>query len=85
MDVLDAMSGWIEDAPPQPQKAQRFGNLAFRTYIALVEEVCQIYQLRVPCLLSSAFPRYSPACRPSCRGRCSLSCLSRTRSGTRSG
>lgn len=39
MDMLDALMSWIEEAPPQPQSSQRFGNLAFRTYISLVEQV----------------------------------------------
>ncbi|WVF65934.1 hypothetical protein IAT40_000672 [Kwoniella sp. CBS 6097] len=38
LDMLEKMSGWVEEVPPQPQSNQRFGNLAFRTYIKLVEE-----------------------------------------------
>lgn len=39
MNMLDQMTSWIEDAPPQPQSNQRFGNLAFRTYNKLLQEV----------------------------------------------
>jgi hypothetical protein len=39
MSVLDQMIGWIDEVPPLPQANQRFGNLAFRQYIKLVEEV----------------------------------------------
>lgn len=39
MGMLDALMSWIEEVPPQPQSSQRFGNLAFRTYISLVEQV----------------------------------------------
>lgn len=37
--MLDRMTSWVEDAPPQPQSNQRFGNLAFRTYNKLLREV----------------------------------------------
>ncbi|OCF41654.1 serine/threonine-protein phosphatase 2A activator 1 [Kwoniella heveanensis CBS 569] len=47
LDTLDKMSQWVEEVPPQPQSNQRFGNLAFRTYIKLVEE-------RVPELFKSS-------------------------------
>lgn len=40
--MLDNLIAWIEEVPPQPQKVQRFGNLAFREYIALVEEVSEV-------------------------------------------
>ncbi|WVR03592.1 hypothetical protein IAU60_000584 [Kwoniella sp. DSM 27419] len=46
LGMLDRMSEWVEEVPPQPQSNQRFGNLAFRTYIKLVEE-------RLPRLLAS--------------------------------
>lgn len=39
MDMLDSLMDWIKCVPPQPQSSQRFGNLAFRTYISMVEEV----------------------------------------------
>ena len=39
MDMLDSLMAWVEEVPPQPQSNQRFGNLAFREYIRLVEEV----------------------------------------------
>jgi hypothetical protein len=37
--LLDDMTKWVDEVPPAPQAAQRFGNLAFRKYIALVEAV----------------------------------------------
>lgn len=40
MRMLDSMMAWVEEVPPLPQENQRFGNLAFRKYIKLVEEVC---------------------------------------------
>lgn len=39
MNMLDQMTSWVEDATPQPQSNQRFGNLAFRTYNKLLQEV----------------------------------------------
>jgi hypothetical protein len=39
MRLLDDMTKWVDEVPPAPQAAQRFGNLAFRKYIALVEAV----------------------------------------------
>jgi hypothetical protein len=39
MSLLDAMTAWINEAPPLGQSNQRFGNLAFRQYIAIVEDV----------------------------------------------
>lgn len=42
MNMLESLMQWIEEAPPQPQSSQRFGNLAFRTYIGLVEEVSSL-------------------------------------------
>lgn len=39
MSMLDALQQWVQEVPTQPQSSQRFGNLAFRTYISLVEEV----------------------------------------------
>jgi serine/threonine-protein phosphatase 2A activator len=41
MRLLDDMTKWVDEVPPAPQAAQRFGNLAFRKYIALVEAVSQ--------------------------------------------
>ena len=38
LDLLDQMTAWVQDAPPQPQSSQRFGNLAFRDYSKLVEQ-----------------------------------------------
>jgi serine/threonine-protein phosphatase 2A activator len=37
--MLDKMIAWIDEVPPQPQSNQRFGNLAFRAYAKLIEEV----------------------------------------------
>ena len=39
MDMLNSMISWVEEVPPLAQSNQRFGNLAFRTYYKLVEEV----------------------------------------------
>lgn len=39
MKLLDDMTEWVTEVPLAPQAAQRFGNLAFREYIALVEAV----------------------------------------------
>lgn len=39
MQLLEAMMEWVEEVPLQPQSNQRFGNLAFREYYKLVEEV----------------------------------------------
>ncbi|GFZ51999.1 PPIase PTPA-1 [Saitozyma sp. JCM 24511] len=46
MRMLDSMMAWVKEVPPLPQENQRFGNLAFRKYIKLVEE-------RLPPLLQS--------------------------------
>ncbi|KAI9635752.1 protein phosphatase type 2A regulator [Dioszegia hungarica] len=46
MLILDSLMSWVEEVPTQPQSSQRFGNLAFRSYIKLVEE-------RLPALLQS--------------------------------
>ncbi|WWC85833.1 uncharacterized protein L201_000700 [Kwoniella dendrophila CBS 6074] len=46
LDMLDRMTKWVEEVPIQPQSNQRFGNLAFRSYIKLVEE-------RLPSLFTS--------------------------------
>ena len=43
MALLDDMTTWVGEAPPQPQSSQRFGNLAFREYIRLVNEVRVVY------------------------------------------
>lgn len=37
--MLEEMMEWVKEVPIQPQSNQRFGNLAFRLYIKLVEEV----------------------------------------------
>lgn len=42
MGMLDNMTDWVKEAPPQSQSNQRFGNLAFREYIRLVNEVWPI-------------------------------------------
>ncbi|WVQ80918.1 serine/threonine-protein phosphatase 2A activator 1 [Cryptococcus sp. DSM 104549] len=46
MEMLDTMTEWVEEAPPEPQSNQRFGNLAFRTYNKLLQE-------RLPSMLES--------------------------------
>lgn len=33
------MISWVDQVPPLPQENQRFGNRAFKDYIALVEDV----------------------------------------------
>lgn len=40
MLILDSLMSWVAEVPTQPQSSQRFGNLAFRSYIKLVEQVC---------------------------------------------
>ena len=40
MGVLESMTSWVEEAPPQSQSNQRFGNLAFRDYSKIVNEAC---------------------------------------------
>lgn len=42
MRLLDSMTSWVDEVPPEPQSAQRFGNLAFRKYIAMVEQVSSV-------------------------------------------
>lgn len=39
VDLSRTMISWIDEVPLQEQSSQRFGNLAFRTYIQLVEQV----------------------------------------------
>jgi serine/threonine-protein phosphatase 2A activator len=39
LSLLDELDGWINEIPPL-QTAQRFGNLAFRTWGKRLEEVC---------------------------------------------
>ena len=39
MKLLDDMTEWIKEVTMAPQANQRFGNLAFRDYIALAEAV----------------------------------------------
>ncbi|ORY25088.1 protein phosphatase type 2A regulator [Naematelia encephala] len=46
MNILERIEEWIEEIPLQAQSSQRFGNLAFRNFIKLVEE-------RLPSLLNS--------------------------------
>jgi serine/threonine-protein phosphatase 2A activator len=41
MKLLDDMTEWVKEVPLAPQANQRFGNLAFRDYIALVEAVSE--------------------------------------------
>ncbi|WWD08946.1 hypothetical protein V865_007061 [Kwoniella europaea PYCC6329] len=52
MDMLNRMMDWIDEVPNQPQSNQRFGNLAFRTYIKLVEE-------RIPSFFTSPSVPYT--------------------------
>jgi len=44
MKLLDDMTEWVKEVPLAPQANQRFGNLAFRDYIALVEAVSETSQ-----------------------------------------
>ncbi|WWD22529.1 serine/threonine-protein phosphatase 2A activator 1 [Kwoniella shandongensis] len=46
MDMLEKMTDWVGEVPPEPQSNQRFGNLAFRRYNKIVQE-------RLPALLES--------------------------------
>ena len=39
MDMLEQLKSWIPEVPLQPASGQRFGNLAFREYIKLVDMV----------------------------------------------
>ena len=39
MDMLEQMIRWVEEVPALEQSNQRFGNLAFRSYYKLIEEV----------------------------------------------
>ncbi|ORX34804.1 Phosphotyrosyl phosphatase activator [Kockovaella imperatae] len=48
MDLLVQMIDWIDEVPLQPLSSQRFGNLAFRDYIKLVDS-------RLPLIVKS-FP-----------------------------
>lgn len=45
MKLLEDMTKWVEEVPPELQSAQRFGNLAFRKYIVLVETVSHYFVL----------------------------------------
>lgn len=45
MKLLDDMTEWVKEIPLAPQANQRFGNLAFRDYIALAEAVSTKYTL----------------------------------------
>ncbi|WWC58169.1 uncharacterized protein I303_100705 [Kwoniella dejecticola CBS 10117] len=47
MDMVESMMRWVAEVPIQPQSSQRFGNLAFRTYVKLVEA-------RLPALFNSS-------------------------------
>jgi len=40
MRMLSDMMDWVKEVPALPASNQRFGNLAFRSYIKLVEDVC---------------------------------------------
>jgi len=50
--ALDTIESWIDEVPPQPTP-QRFGNLAFREWGKLLEEV------RIVPLFSPQVTRYS--------------------------
>jgi hypothetical protein len=39
VSILDALMEIVSTVPPEPQSNQRFGNLAFRTYYKVVQEV----------------------------------------------
>ena len=59
------MIRWVQEIPPYPQSNQRFGNLAFREYIKLVESVRSrsskgTNDQRLADLITS-FPSISPA------------------------
>jgi serine/threonine-protein phosphatase 2A activator len=47
MKLLDDMTEWVKEVPLAPQANQRFGNLAFREYIALVEAVSRMNKLAI--------------------------------------
>ncbi|WVO16762.1 serine/threonine-protein phosphatase 2A activator 1 [Cryptococcus depauperatus] len=52
MDMLEQMTQWVKEAPLEPQENQRFGNLAFRVYVKLLQE-------RLPTLLNTwNLPKY---------------------------
>lgn len=40
LHILDSLIEWVAEVPPLPGTSQRFGNMAFRTYCKLIEEVC---------------------------------------------
>ena len=46
MNMLDSMISWVQEVPPLDQGTQRFGNLAFRSYYKLIEEVSFAKDLR---------------------------------------
>lgn len=46
IEMLDELERWIEEAPPRGEP-QRFGNLAFRDWGKIVEEV-RTTQLVIP-------------------------------------
>jgi hypothetical protein len=56
MKLLDDMTEWVKEVPLAPQANQRFGNLAFRDYIALVEAVSEMCK-SVIVLKSSVYRR----------------------------
>lgn len=39
VDMLNQMISWVDEVPPLEQSNQRFGNLAFRSYYRLIEQV----------------------------------------------
>ena len=39
MDILEQTTAWVDEVTLQPLSTQRFGNLAFRDYIKLVDHV----------------------------------------------
>jgi hypothetical protein len=59
MKLLEDMTDWVKEVPLAPQAAQRFGNLAFREYIALVESVRQGRQLSTDLLALTSLLRGS--------------------------
>jgi hypothetical protein len=52
MKLLDDMTEWVKEVTLAPQANQRFGNLAFREYIALVEAVSEGSHRRTTLMIS---------------------------------
>lgn len=46
LELLDTLESWIQDIPPQ-NTPQRFGNIAFRTWGARLEEVRNVFDYLV--------------------------------------